>query len=145
MTYAWKINHPANPIFSATWFINAPWAHPLWQQYLLALYDLTTPTTKPPTLHLRDATHEFMLYALDPEHPIAKDAIVPPEQVYKLSPPNFAYQFKAKSNAEAEERIQAVVDGIVARQISPDTDARSFWNNGLFPDAYALVKSAFAG
>lgn len=144
-TYAWKVEHPTHPIFSLTWFINAPWAHPLWHQYVLVLYDLVTPTVEAPKLHLKDATHEMMLYALDPEHPIAKGSVPTTESLHRLSPPNYAYQFKAASNAAAEERLQAVVDGIVAREINPDTDFRSLWDNGLFPDAYPLVTSGFWG
>lgn len=142
MTYAWKIEHPQHPTFSLTWIIDAPWAHPLWHQYFLVLYDLTTPMQREPTIHLPGATHEMVLFALDPEHPIAKDSTPTPSEVYRLSPPNYGYQFKAKSNNEAAERIQAVVDGIVARQINPDTDWRSFWNNGLFPDAHPLVTNS---
>lgn len=143
MTHAWKLEHPHHPVFSLTWFIiDAGWAHPLWHQYQLLLYDLTTPTIKPPKIYLAGATHEMMLYALDPEHPISRGSTPAPNEIYRLSPANYGYQFKAKSNDDAGERMQAVVDGIVSRQISPDTDWRSFWNNGLFPDAEPLVNSA---
>ena len=57
---------PGRP-FSAIWGVTAPWANPLWHEYLLELVDLTTPTSKPPIFHLVDATHEFMLTSITRE------------------------------------------------------------------------------
>jgi hypothetical protein len=139
MTYAWREIYPNSDVYSVAWIINAPWAHPLWHQYVMALYDLTTPHADgPPTLHLPDATHEFMLFALDARYPIEKDAPIYAAELRRLVPPNYAYQFKAESNDAALARVQEIVDGIVAEKLSPDTDFRSLWDK-LLPDCYPLV------
>ncbi|QIG66770.1 hypothetical protein EVB27_100 [Rhizobium phage RHph_TM16] len=139
MTYAWKDTHPRSAeVFNVAWVIDAPWAHPIWSQYVLWLYDLTSDFEKPPTIHLPGATHEFMLFALDPEHPVPRDQ-PPSETKFKpLTPANYGYQFVADSNQAAEERIQELVDGIVAKKLSPDTDFRSLWDK-LLPDMHSLV------
>ncbi|NEI52689.1 hypothetical protein GR217_34285 [Rhizobium leguminosarum] len=147
-TFAWKqTTSDASGIFNAAWIIEAPFAHPFWHQYALFLYDLTTPRPGDPplNLHLPGATHEMLLYALDPDHPIERDAHLTPEKIRRLEPANYGYQFKADSDDVAEARMQAIVDGIVAREINPDTDWRGSWDNALFPDAYALVRSDFWG
>jgi hypothetical protein len=147
-TFAWKqIDVAESGIFNAAWIIEAPFAHPFWHQYALFLYDLTTPRPDDPplNLHLPDATHEMLLYALDPDHPIDRDAHLKPGELHRLEPANYGYQFKADSDKAAEARIQAIVDAIVAMTISPDTDWRGTWDNALFPDAYPLVRSDFWG
>jgi hypothetical protein len=144
MTYAWREIHPAAAgVFNAAWIINAPWAHPVWHQYAMLLYDLTTPHPDGPSIiHLPGATHEFLLYALDPAHPVAKDAPIHKITIRRLHPANYGYQFKADSNDAALERVQAIVDAIVAERLSPDTDFRQQWNQ-LFPDCYPLTISAW--
>ncbi|MGO8241268.1 hypothetical protein ACC806_34590 [Rhizobium ruizarguesonis] len=139
--YAWKERYPHSEVFSVSWVIDAPWAHPMWSQYLVTLYDLTTPHKDGiPTLHLKDATHEFLVHALDLRHQVPRD--VPPSKVriVMLQPANYGYQFKADSDEAAEARIQELVSGIVAGKLSPDTDFRSLWNK-LLPDMYPLVHS----
>lgn len=141
MTYAWREIIPTQTgVFSAAWIIDAPWAHPVWSQYLLALYDLTTPAPEAGTVvfYMPGATHEFVLHALDPEQLIPKDAPIQGSGYRPLIPPNYGYQFKADSDEAALARVQELVDGIVAQKLSPDTDFRSLWNK-LLADAYPLV------
>lgn len=126
--------------FGATWLITAPWAHPAWSQYALLLYDLTTPADPAPQVYLDGATHELLLFALDPSNPIpvmTAAALVADCQFRLLEPPNHGYQFKAESDAAAVARLQQVVDEIEARRLSPDTDFRAAWNT-LFNDAHSL-------
>jgi hypothetical protein len=139
MTYAWMETVPTATVFSVAWLIEAPWAHPLWNQYLVMLYDLTSEHPDgPPKLYLPDATHEFAVHALDPDFPVAKDAPLASSELRTLMPPNYCYQFKAESDEAAQARVQMIVDGIVAQHLSPDTDFRSLWNK-LLADAYPLV------
>lgn len=126
--------------FNATWLITAPWAHPLWSQYALLLTDLTTPIGTPPVIHLDGATHEVLLYALDPKYPIANvQVMIAEKQFHPLNPPNHGYQFKAESDDAAVVRLQEVVDQIEARRLSPDTDLRLPWNL-LFRDGHSLLR-----
>lgn len=127
--------------FNACWVINAPWAHPLWPQYALCLYDLTTDLGEDnaPVVHQAGATHEFMLFALDPDAPQKRGER--PAKLQRLEPANLGFQFKADSDQVAVERLQGVVDRIVAGKVSPDTDFRSMWNEYLFSDAYPLHRA----
>lgn len=137
--------HPGTGVFGARWLIDAPWAHPHWSQYIIFLYDLTTPTDdgNEPTILVAGHTHEFLLYALDPrEGRVPMDANLHETSFAILHPANYGYQFKAESNEAAVERIQELVDAIVDTRLSPDTDFRSLWNK-LLPDMYPLVKSIF--
>jgi hypothetical protein len=139
--HAWRQDHPEADVFFVEWIINAPSAHPIWSQYALVLYDLTSPhPAGQPTIYQDGATHEFLLWALDPDHPIATDATIKVEALHLLEPANYGYQFQAASNEAAQARVQEAVDAIVAGWVSPDTDFRQLWNQPLFADAYPLVR-----
>lgn len=144
MTYAWREvgQSGEGKVFNAAWIIDAPWAHPVWKQYLVQLYDLTTPhDSGPVAVHLPGATHEFMIHALNPDYPIEKDAPIGSQQFRPLHPANYGYQIKAESDDAALNRVQELVDGIVAEKLSPDTDFRSLWDM-LLADCRPLVRSA---
>jgi hypothetical protein len=141
-TTIWKEDFPGAPIWGVTWGISAPWAHPIWKQYVAELYDLTTPSPEPPKLYKEGMTHEFVLTAIDPEHKLIENMPITAQKVYRLRPPNMVYQFPAKDNDEAEKRIQGLLDRIKAGTISPDTDFRRMWD-AEFQDGVGLVRSAF--
>lgn len=129
--------------FGAGWIVTAPWAHPFWSQYIVSLTDLTTPMPKvgPPLLYMPGATHEVVVEVLDPDILVNEFKIEAEPKLRRLSPPNYAYQFKAWSDEAATARIQALVDQIDAEKLSPDTDWRSVWD-GLFKDGVSLRKSS---
>lgn len=119
--------------FGATWLVSAPWAHLAWNDYGVFLCDLDTPTATPVTKYREDVTHEVTVWALNPdgEHktgPNPKDW-----SLDMLQPANHGYQFAARSNDEAFDRIAGLVKAIENRQLSPDTDFRSTWDE-LFRD-----------
>lgn len=149
-SYAWKNPHPENPVYNCVWVIDAPWAHPLWSQYVVLLYDLTTVQegVEMPKVVLEGATHEFMVYAVDPDAKIEKDTdaweLGKSGQLRLLQPANYGYQFKAETNEAAEGRIQGLVDQILAQTLSPDTDFRSWWDR-ILPDMKSLHSSVFSG
>ena len=137
---------PKNPVFGCTWIVTAPWAHPLWQQYALLLYDLTTPNGRDPaTLYRPDVTHEMLVYALDPAVKVdAKVEPYPGETVVELnplprmlSPANFGYQFTASSDGAAQARLQQLVDEIYGQALSPATDWAGEWDR-IFADGVSL-------
>lgn len=121
---------PNHPIFHRTWIIRAEWAHPLWHSYGVLLYDLTTPGHSDPAVYLEGATHELMIFALDPDHPAE-----PPLKF--LKPANHGYQFAAATNEAAAERVVALLDEIDGGKLSPDTDYRFMWD-ARFTDGASL-------
>lgn len=129
---------PATPAFGMSWIVFAPWAHPVWHSYVVLLYDLTTeiPDQPAPVLYLDGATHELMVFALDPSHPAE-----PP--VHTLAPANHGYQFRADSNEAARDRVVALLEMIAAGTLSPDTDYRLSWD-ARFADGVSLLQAGGA-
>ena len=131
MTYH-EFTRPEGPVFNKTWIVEAKWAHPLWHSYAFLLYDITTEIPgQPASVFYRDGmTHELMVFALDPAHPV--------EPMFKvLTPANHGYQFKAESDEAATARIVALLEEIEAKKLSPDTDFRTMWDV-RFPDGVSL-------
>ena len=145
MTYAWReeIQAANTTAWGVSWAITAPWAHLAWSQYLLHLYDLTSPVGAAPKVHLPGATHEFLLFAIEPDMPLKHDIKISEQQYGHLEPPNQGYQFRAASNEAARDRLQNVVDLIVAEKLSPDADHRSRWH-ALFPDGFPMVRNVLS-
>lgn len=122
------------------WIIEAPWAHPAWHSYSLVVIHLRPMLGNEVKLFLPMATHELWLFALDPEkdrNPLINTGIT---DNHWLAPINFAAQFTEISDELAKERVQAVVQRIVDRKLSPDTDFRADWVK-LFGDN--MVKEGY--
>lgn len=130
--------------FNAAWAVDAPWAHPAWSQYAVALYDLTTPYQGvTPHLARPGMTHEVMIWAVNPDKPIpASWPANMDDRPGLLDPANYGYQFAAASHDAAFARIQALVDQIDQKLLSPDTDFRSVWD-GIFADGVSLHHNVF--
>lgn len=142
----WQDVRVFNGVYNVTWAISVPWAHPIWHSYVILLYDLDpTPVGHPaPHKHRSGVTHEFLIFACDPERAEALaryETFAEAANGILLTPPNHGYQFAATSNEAATERLQAVVDAIAAGRLSPDTDFRHLWDE-RFADGVALVKRA---
>jgi hypothetical protein len=106
-----------------SWVVQAPWAHPLWSCYAVlcvALRDV--PGVPAAKINLPGATHEVLLYALDPDHTPAVD-----EKPRPLIPVNFAGQFIEPSDEAADARIERAVQDVIDGKLNPDTDFRSQW------------------
>lgn len=107
-----------------SWVVYAPWAHPVWGCYWICCINLR-PCTRlmEPKINLPGATHEVFVYALNPEE--TPDLLAPGNT--RLSPMNFAGQWVAGSDLDAEEKIEKTVDEILAGRLSPDTDFLYEW------------------
>jgi hypothetical protein len=111
------------PISVAAWVIYAPYAHPFWHSYWLSCVSLRDQEGVPPAILYRpDATHELILFALNPAHPTTID-----EQPHFLTPTNFVGQFPAQSDSHASAIIEQTVRDIINGFLSPDTDYRRNW------------------
>lgn len=132
---------PGLRAYNASWYVEAPWAHPAWDNYVVLLYDLFTVMEGPPPLRYMDgATHEVMVYALHPDRKV----FTPDDGNWDLNnallrPANHAYQFTAESDQAAFDRIDKMVRDIDAKELSPDTDFTRVWDT-LFCDGVTLKR-----
>jgi hypothetical protein len=116
-----------------SWLIEAPWAHPVWHSYNLVLVHLRpVDGMEPPKVYRAGGTHEFWLYALDPEEP--REALLTRSRVRWLYPANFAAQLVEADDEAAIARVDEAVDLIVRGYLNPDSGAMRQWVN-LFGDA----------
>jgi hypothetical protein len=109
------------------YLVECPGAHPLWHSYVMFVFDLAQRQNLPdPILHLPDATHEFHIWALDPNKP--RQTIVNGDDwpSYVLQPMNFAAQVKM-SQPEVEAKLVASVADVIHGRMSPDTDYTRDW------------------
>lgn len=125
---AWVHNFPhEKPDHQASvqaWILHAPNAHPAWSHYVLNLIHLRPiEGVKNAKKYHEDATHEVIVFALDPDKPITDG-----QHVTVLNPPNYMEQFRADNDAAALEYVEGVIKEIVVGTLSPDTDHRSAWH-----------------
>jgi hypothetical protein len=114
---------PPHELTVVSWVVEARWAHPLWHSYFLCAISLReVPGWPPAQINLAGATHEVMLYALDPNHKRALN-----DRHRYLQPSNFHGQWKAESDEAAAAFIEETVKLILNGQLSPDTDFRRDW------------------
>lgn len=108
------------------WFLHYPVGNPLWYAYAITLVHLRhCEGLAPPRIFLQDATHEFMVHAMNPEWKPAFD----PRELFKhcLLPVNYATQFLASSDEDAKRYVRRAVVACVNGELNPDTDAVMEW------------------
>lgn len=108
-----------------TWLLTAPWAHPLWSQYMLAVVRLRdgVPGFPPPKRQFDGATHELIVVALNPEHGPFTVASVERFQrtgMPYLTPLNIAHQIEG-SDEEAAELAELAALAVVRAWLCPET------------------------
>jgi len=105
------------------WAVHAPHSHPIWPCVTIACISLREfPGWPPAHIYAPGATHEVLVMALDPGHPVALDA-----QPHHLRPLNYAGQFVAASDAEARDRVDSAVLDVCNGTLNPDSDGRHQW------------------
>lgn len=136
---AFRAAHPARVDTTlASWIVEARWAHPLWHSYNIFLTHLRpTPGLPDATLYRSDATHELVLFALDPQQP--REQQLRSSRPAWLTPANFAAQLAEPTDQAAIARVDASVDLVLSGELNPDTDAHMQWC-ALFGSS--MVKSA---
>ena len=88
------------------------------------------PDGRPVTIYLEGATHELVLFALDPRgnrEKLINSSILGKDTCQILHPANFGAQFISDNDATARGRIEDTVKLIVEGKLSPDTDFTSQW------------------
>ena len=132
---------PGKPA-GCVWVVSQPEAHPLWDDYVITLADLTTWTGTPAFKKRDDVTHEMLLWAVNKERPIEnlQDVVIDGTlNSHLLDPPNHGYQFTSESSESAINRINDLVEMIDEGKLNPDTDFTRHWNT-LFEDGETLKR-----
>lgn len=113
------------------WVVEAPWAHPAWHSYSIFCQHLRSiPGYDQPVLfHLPDATHEMLVFALDPRKDRQSMIDTGVVEGRWMQPANFGAQFIELDDDLARERIKSTVQEIIDGKLSPDTDHISMWRH----------------
>ena len=118
-----RADDPRASVALPCWIASAAYAHHMWSHYVImciALRDV--PGVPKAKINLEGATHEVMVYALDPDRKPAID-----DAPKLLLPANFSGQFVETDDLRAAARIQSVVQDVIDGTLNPDTDFRQMW------------------
>lgn len=140
-----------DPRFAVTlpcWIASAPYAHPMWSRYaILSVALREAPGVPQAKVNLDGATHEVMVYALNPDKAPAVDDLPS-----ILHPANFTGQFVAPDDLAAAARVQQAVQDVIDGALNPDSDYLHVWaarfsNSNLLataltPDLIAVAPGA---
>ena len=115
--YALRIeNDPADPAVIDKWVLHLPGHHNFWNHYLLLVITLADlPDCKPATKRFPEATHEFVIGALDPRIPA--EELEKGERLHMLQPVNYVLQLQLKDDAEALALAEEAATGFVNAQV----------------------------
>lgn len=126
-------------IFQKSWWLTAEWAHPMWDDYIFDLADLTTkvddPKMKADKLH-PDATHQLWVWACE-KGGIEKDDRA---KCRILIPHNYNYQLLRMTDEEATKIVTDLMTSIIKKELSPDTDFWRAWNLKFAENAVDLMQ-----
>lgn len=114
---------PRASVTLPSWIASASYAHPLWSHYAIlcvALRDV--PGVPKAIVHLPGATHEVLVFALDPDTKPAVD-----DMPRALQPINFSGQFVEADDMAAAARVQQAVQDVIDGTLNPDSDFRRQW------------------
>jgi hypothetical protein len=141
---AWRVDIRAQPATKGRetivdfYVVECPGAHPAWHSYLMFAMDLAPrPGLADAVLYLPKATHEFHIWALNPEAE-RQSIIEAGDWVGRvLTPMNFGAQV-CMSQLEVEAKLVASVADVIHGRMSPDTDyVRSWakmWGDNMLKD-----------
>jgi hypothetical protein len=133
--------HPINPpeaieSMVATWFFEDRASHPIWYQYAASVIHLRDILgMQSPVRYFPEATHELVIFALNPAYRLGPTSEFHEFQKALMSPVNICVQFRAYSDDAARERIE----DLLKTAPSVDSDFRLWWRsrlNGATPSDY---------
>jgi hypothetical protein len=137
---AWKLAvNPAHPVLPAhaghlgVYLLEIPRAHPAWDCYWLGIIHLRDiPCVSPAHKEFDSATHEIMMYALDPTRDHEQDGcVIPNEGPAFLLPANLVEQVELPSDEAAAKLLEFLVRSFVDGILSPDTDYRKWQQRAI--------------
>lgn len=135
---AWRVKNHQDEMAPKAWQsavvsyqVHRPGAHPWWEWYVIGCVSLRDiEGAKPANKHYQEAEYEIHFFALDPDAPIPD----PDEPTHltgagytSLEPPELVHQFHGISNEQAYEFMTSLIQTIVVKGLSPDSDFQSYW------------------
>lgn len=116
-------DRPPRELSVSSWIVRANYAHPIWSHYWIGCVALRNVEGWPPAdIYLPGATHEVMVYALNPDHEPEVDGVP-----RLLHPANFHGQFIEPDDKAAAMRVRAAVNEVIEARLNPDTDNLRGW------------------
>jgi hypothetical protein len=121
---AWRLEmRPEARAQIGSWLLECPFAHPVWSQWVLSLVHLRALEGLPVAV---GSGHSLAIFAVDPCYELGPEAGVTPRSL--MSPPvvvDFA-TFGA-NDVRAVERVEALIEATMRRELSPDDDYQRRW------------------
>lgn len=109
------------------WFIYAPWMHMVWAWHYCGLVHLrpVPGQSRQPVKKFPQATHEFLVFALDPTVDVIAERLRP------LTPVSIVQQFDAANDAHARLIVEDILEEVAKGRVSVDSDFRRVWQHLL--------------
>lgn len=112
----------------AGWLVEASGYHPLWCRWFVSVSHLRDmPGVPPAEKNFAEATHEFMIVSLNPDHYADHQNLAPTKGWGLLVPADVVEQFEAPADQYATRFCELAVRAIVDGHLSPDQDYRRLW------------------
>lgn len=129
----------AGGAFVAVSALKLPNHHPVWDEYMLTMCDLDSVPSDQVVRHIDHATHEFLLFAVDPATPIdMRKSLFDQPHLSPLQPPNMGFQFQADSNEAALSKLKSCVSLLLSGALSPEEMTDDAWK-AQFPGGFPLL------
>lgn len=138
---AWKLAHTISkdkwePAWAATidrYILHCTWSHPFWSYYFISGVHLRPIAGVPPAKkHFPSASHEIMIYSIDPKEPPDIDKCETGEKFPAiLQPPDLVHQVAGLTDKQFAYLLQDVIVTVVEGRAAPDVDFRAFWQRSL--------------
>lgn len=138
---AWRVElaeetRRVKPAGLGLWLVHAPSSHPIWPWKLVACVSLADLPGVAPAVRARpELTHEFLVYAVNPEEvprPLERlESMARGEPVPYLRPFETVHQVQLRHDVDATRILHDLVRAFVAGILIPDQDYRSAINAAL--------------
>lgn len=133
----WDLTPADHATCVSYWLLHVPGAHPFWGWYTVTGVHLRgLMDGEPAKLQFEGATHEIMIWAVDPE---PGDPPLDPEKIRRLTPVNLVQQFTLPDDATMVKLVGIAAEAFVRGLESPDTDYRSRTESALAVTAEHLA------
>ncbi|KKM27097.1 hypothetical protein LCGC14_1578220 [marine sediment metagenome] len=128
----WRVPYDQDtaPATIGFWLIHAPWMHLAWSWHVASIVHLRPIDGAKATFQFEEATHEFMVVAIDPNHEPTLD-----HKSFKfLRPISICQQFLARSDDKAVQTVEIQMENVAKGGLSLDSDYRGAWRRLLLSE-----------